>query len=152
MANQDSERKTHRQPVQSKMVRMLLMGKWGAHHYWTSKQLQPIKCNWDVFTMALAKIPRRCQLWAGHKTHQWFLQSRKVMMHWNKQSSDACPFCSQLEDATHVWTCRSHAATWKWEAALMDLESWLLDHNTDIAVIEGLRHWTMGARQDSSPT
>jgi hypothetical protein len=65
---------------------------------------------------------------------------------WKLQETDACPHCGQLEDALHVWTCQAPAISTLWEQSLQQLQSHLLQLDTDPKIITGviyyLKSWT----------
>jgi hypothetical protein len=73
----------------------------------------------------------------------------KWMFRWKKRQSSQCPRCDELvEDSTHVWHCKGHESTKRWEDHLQALQQSLVALNTDPIlariIIERLTTWQSG--------
>jgi Zn ribbon nucleic-acid-binding protein len=79
----------------------------------------------------------------------------KFLQIWKEQDTAHCPRCNMLEDAPHVWRCPSQSIREIWQAALHDLERWMLEVHTDPviakAILQSIQIW-LNLRQQEDQT
>jgi hypothetical protein len=79
----------------------------------------------------------------------------KFLQIWKEQDTAHCPRCNMLEDAPHVWRCPSQSIREIWQAALHDLERWMLEVHTDPviakAILQSIQIW-LNLRQQEDRT
>ena len=65
-----------------------------------------------------------------------------------------CPFCGEVEDATHVWMCKSTQVSASWDKHFLAIQQWYKEHNTvpelENLILQGLQHWRANTNPPSS--
>jgi hypothetical protein len=106
--------------------------------------------HWDAVSQVLKEVPRSRKIFIIKHT-MGMCRVGKFMKLWGPREMDACPRCSNPEDAGHVWFCDQMGALDVWEKALLDLSQWMETVQTDPdirdTIINNLRGW----RSSSSP-
>jgi hypothetical protein len=116
--------------------------------YWTQKSRATDSSfesvHWLRLGQALAKMPHTRRLFCTKHT-VGMCGIGKFQKLWKARETDECPHCGLVEDALHVWTCKSQQVSDVWSTSLCQLKTSLDKLETDPAltklIIEYLNAW-----------
>jgi len=113
-----------------------------ATHYWIQKeQLTPqtvTQIDWSLLGTALRSCPPTYSMWlakfaSGHSA------VGTTMARWKKWDSPRCPMCHTVDETTcHVLQCPDPIRTSKWTQTIDELQSWLVQSDTNPDIIRCL--------------
>jgi Reverse transcriptase (RNA-dependent DNA polymerase) len=115
---------------------------WTHNHDDTNRHFDSV--DWDGIHTAIKQLPVHRQHWISkHVVGECGVNV--VMLQRKEKKSDACKRCGDVETTTHVWKCKHVEAEQIWHKALVDLEQFLVQNNTDPvlsqSIILNLRRW-----------
>jgi hypothetical protein len=94
--------------------------------------------DWQATGQAMAKVKISRRHWVS-KHSSGFCGTSKMMHIWKKRATNLCPRClTEVEDASHVWTCQDPRAITVWQQSIANLEVWLKQQKTEPGITKVL--------------